>query len=60
MAVEREPRQPVFSHRHLHANGVTPVEYLADVLVRLQARLASWIDTVLPHYWTPPKPEPSA
>jgi transposase len=42
------------------ANGVNPVEYLADVLLRVQTHPASCIDELLPHNWTPPKPEPSA
>lgn len=42
------------------ANGVNPVEYLADVLLRVQTHPASRIDELLPHNWTPPRPEPSA
>jgi transposase len=42
------------------ANGVNPVEYLADVLIRVQSHPASRIDELLPHNWTPPRPEPSA
>ncbi len=42
------------------ANGVNPVEYLADVLLRVQTDPASRIDELLPHNWTPPRPEPSA
>jgi transposase len=42
------------------ANGVNPVEYLADVLLRVQTHPASRIDEFLPHSWTPPRPEPSA
>jgi transposase len=42
------------------ANGVNPVEYLADVLLRVQTHPASRIDELLPHNWTPPSPEPSA
>ncbi len=41
-------------------NGVNPVEYLADVLIRVQTHPASRIDELLPHNWTPPRPEPSA
>ncbi len=37
------------------ANGVTPVDYLADVLVRMQTHPASRIDELLPHRWTPPR-----
>ena len=42
------------------ANGVNPVEYLADVLIRVQSHPASRIDELLPQNWTPPRPEPSA
>jgi transposase len=42
------------------ANGVNPVEYLADMLLRVQTHPASRIDELLPHNWTPPRPEPSA
>ena len=41
-------------------NGVNPVEYLADVLLRVQTHPASRIDELLPHNWTPPQREPSA
>jgi transposase len=41
-------------------NGVNPVAYLADVLLRVQTHPASRIDELLPHNWTPPRPEPSA
>jgi transposase len=40
-------------------NGVNPVTYLADVLLRVQTHPASRIDELLPHNWTPPRPEPS-
>jgi transposase len=42
------------------ANGVNPVEYLADVLLRVQTHPASQIDELLPHNWVPPIAEPSA
>lgn len=42
------------------ANGVNPVDYLADVLLRVQTHPASRIDELLPHNWTPPRTEPSA
>jgi transposase len=42
------------------ANGVNPVYYLADVLLRVQAHPASGIDELLPHHWTPLQREPSA
>jgi transposase len=35
------------------ANGVNPVDYLADILVRVQSHPASRIDELLPHKWTP-------
>jgi transposase len=41
-------------------NGVSPVEYIADVLMRVQSHPASRIDELLPHNWTPPSPRPSA
>jgi len=40
-------------------NGVNPLEYLADVLLRVQTHPASRIDELLPHNWAPPRPEPS-
>jgi len=42
------------------ANGVNPVAYLADVLLRVQTHPASRIDEILPHNWTPPEAKPSA
>ena len=42
------------------ANGVNPVAYLADVLIRVQAHPASRIDEILPHNWTPLEAKPSA
>ncbi len=42
------------------ANGVNPVDYLADVLIRVQTHPASRIDELLPHHWTPLRPRPSA
>jgi transposase len=42
------------------ANGINPVDYLADVLLRVQTHPASRIDELLPHNWAPPRPEPSA
>lgn len=42
------------------ANGVNPVEYLADVLIRVQTHPASRLDELLPHRWKPPAAEPSA
>jgi transposase len=42
------------------ANEVNPVHYLADVLLRVQTHPASRIDEILPHNWSPPRPEPSA
>ena len=42
------------------ANDVNPVAYLADVLLRVQTHPAARIDELLPHNWTPRRPEPSA
>jgi transposase len=39
---------------------VIPVDYLADVLLRVQTHPASRIDELLPHHWTPLQREPSA
>ncbi|BDG05968.1 hypothetical protein AMOR_49640 [Anaeromyxobacter oryzae] len=36
------------------ANGVNPVDYLADVLIRVQTHPASRIDELLPHCWKSP------
>jgi len=36
------------------ANGVNPVDYVADVLLRLQSHPASRIDELLPHRSEPP------
>jgi transposase len=36
------------------ANGVNPVNYLADVVIRVQTHPASRIDELLPHRWQPP------
>ena len=41
------------------AHQVNPVDYLADVLMRVQTHPASRIDELLPHNWAPPRPEPS-
>lgn len=41
-------------------NGVNPVEYIADVLMRVQSHPASRIDEVPPHNWPPQQREPSA
>ena len=53
-------RPRAFSPLVLQANGVNPVDYLADVLLRVQTHPASRIDELLPHNWNPPRPEPSA
>lgn len=42
------------------ACGVNPVEYLADVLLRVQTHPASRIDELLPQNWKPPAQQPSA
>jgi transposase len=39
---------------------VNPVDYIADVLLRVQSHPASRIDEPLPQNWSPPRPEPSA
>jgi len=36
------------------ANGVNPIEYLADVLLRVSTHPASRLDELLPHRWRPP------
>jgi transposase len=41
-------------------NGINPVAYLADVLLRVQTHPASRIDELLPYNWKPPQPQPSA
>jgi transposase len=41
------------------ANSVNPVEYLADIIIRVQTHPASRIDELLPHNWKPPTPQPS-
>jgi transposase len=38
------------------ANGVNPVDYLADVLIRVQTHPATRIDDLLPHRWKPAVP----
>ena len=35
-------------------HGVDPVEYLKDVLLRVDVHPVAEIDTILPHRWTPP------
>jgi transposase len=40
-------------------NGVNPVAYLADLLLRVQTHPASRIDELLPHRWKPPEAQPS-
>jgi transposase len=41
-------------------NGINPVAYLADVLLRVQTHPASRVDELLPHNWKPPEAKPSA
>ena len=36
-------------------HGVDPIEYLRDVLIRIDTHPATAIDTLLPHRWRPPK-----
>jgi transposase len=38
-------------------NGVNPVAYLADVLLRVQTHPASRMDELLPHRWKPAAPQ---
>ncbi len=40
-------------------NGINPVTYLADILLRVQTHPASRIDELLPHNWKPPEAPPS-
>jgi transposase len=42
------------------ANVVNLVDYLADVILRVQTHPASRTDELLPHNWSPPRTEPSA
>jgi transposase len=42
------------------ANGVNPVDYLADVLLRVQSHPAARIDELLPYNWKPPTLKPPA
>jgi transposase len=42
------------------ACGVNPVDYLADVLLRVQTHPVSRIDELLPQNWKPPAQQPSA
>jgi transposase len=42
------------------ANGINPIECLADVLLRVQTHPASRIDELLPHNWRPLQRSPSA
>jgi transposase len=42
------------------SNGMNSVDYLADLLIRVQTHPASRIDELLPHNWSPPRSEPSA
>ena len=52
---------PDYSRSGIHeANEVNPVDYLADVLLRVQTHPAFRIDKLLPHKWTPPRPGLSA
>lgn len=39
------------------ANGINPLDYLADVLERVSTHPASRIDELLPHQWKPTKSE---
>lgn len=61
-SVRPRPRVHIktYSIGRSQTNGINPVEYLADVLLRVQTQPASRIDELLPHNWTPPEPKPSA
>ena len=37
---------------------MNPVDYLADVLIRVQTHPASRVDELLPQNWTPTRPGP--
>jgi len=39
-----------------HQHGVDPVEYLSDVLIRVQTHPAKRTEELLPHRWQPPEP----
>jgi transposase len=41
------------------ANGVNPIEYLTDVLIRVQTHPASRSDELLPYRWQPSPPNTS-
>jgi transposase len=41
------------------ANGVNPIDYLTDVLIRVQTHPAAQIDELLPHRWQPSPPNTS-
>ncbi len=40
------------------ANGINAIEYLTDVLIRVQHHPSSRIDELLPHHWRPPEKPP--
>jgi len=52
--LRRQPRRSVLADRACDLHGVDPVEYLRDVLIRVDTRPAADIDALLPHRWTPP------
>lgn len=39
-------------------NGVNAIDYLTDVLTRVQTHPASRVEDLLPHRWKPPPPAP--
>jgi len=39
--------------------GINAIDYLTDVLMRVQTHAASRIHELLPHRWKPPDPTPS-
>ena len=40
-------------------HGINAIDYLSDVLMRVQTHAASRIHELLPHRWKPPDPTPS-
>jgi hypothetical protein len=44
------------THNKSTNNGVNPLDYLSDVLLRVQTHPAAEIDDLLPHRWRPRPP----
>ncbi len=40
--------------QRIQKKGVNPIEYLTDVLMRVQTHPAHRIEELLPHRWKPP------